>query len=61
MRFPVSYDMLDPAPLCCLGDIKTAMEATQLLLLLPWSLMQGPHLFNVLPKTNYSQLTKVVN
>ena len=67
MRFAVSFDMLDPALCLCLEDIKTPLKAIKkLLLLLAWSLMQGPRnsikkqvilkkiqvafLFNVLPK-----------
>ena len=52
MRFPVSY----------WHAIKTPMEATQLLLLLPnWSLMKDRIYLMFYQKTSYSQQTKVIN
>ena len=75
MRFAVSFDMLDPALCLCLEDIKTPLKAIKtIVILLAWSLMQGPHnsikkqvilkkiqvafLFNVLPKNGLFMVNK---
>ena len=65
MRFPVSFDMVDPALCVAWRILKLLLKLQKLLLLLAWSLMQGPHNsvkkqvilkksvafpFNVLPK-----------
>ena len=65
MRFPVSFDMLDPALCVAWRILKLLLKLQKLLLLLAWSLMRGPHNsiknsntkkirvafpFNVLPK-----------
>ena len=43
MRFPVSFDMLDPALCVAWRILKLLLKLQKLLLLLAWSLMQGPH------------------